>query len=96
LTYKVINKIRDISDRYQLAVGDSELSTPVHKTYKIVNKITNVCEAEVTVYSRAVALGFALDDTASEADLLFETKSIAKAGKILFDLGELEAGSTVN
>lgn len=80
--------IADISDRYMLCAGPSELEPDGHGTYKIINKRTSIVEAEISVYSRAVALAVALDKTADEADELLRNKSMGVAGKLLFDITE--------
>jgi hypothetical protein len=71
-----------------LTTGPCELDDGKHITYKIINKLTNVIEAEISVYSRAIALAVALDKTADEADELLKNKSMGIAGKLLFDIAE--------
>jgi hypothetical protein len=80
--------IADISERYRITTGPSELDPTHHATYKIVNKYTGIVEAEISIYSRAVALAVALDNTANDADELLKNKSMRMAGKLLFDVTE--------
>ena len=71
-----------------ITVGPSELEESKHATYKLVNKLTGVVEAEISIYSRAIALGVALDKMADEADELLRNRSMGVAGKLLFDVTE--------
>ncbi len=83
--------VADLSDRYSILVGSSVLESNGVPLYKIYNKKYGIVEAEVNIYSRAIALGIALDKTAEEADDLLKNKSMGGAGRLLFDLTEASA-----
>jgi hypothetical protein len=73
------------SDRYIIRINFDK------NCYEIVNRHTEIVEAEAQVYPRALALAVAFTRLATEAEESLHEQDLAISGKIIYNMTEIDA-----